>query len=331
MNTLFVLLDGAEDHHLPELGGCKPLDVAKMPYLESKAPFRYSSEGRSYTHRFLIELFTGHPPRTPRGALEALGLDMNMSRGRVAYRLSPAMIGNGSIEWAYCIEEQVPELMRVVQSHMEVIGHMSPDLNFFLKGRAVLTLDCDQVMDLPSPPVPAPMGAVEGCLGDLVKSVADAMDGLTVLPWGGGRLEEEADMAVDISPLTTISNSPTALGISKALGQKALRVEDLADRFPSAARELERGNVLLHVDETDEYSHQRRADVKVGILEETDCLMQEHFPDIERLVYLVDHGTSCLTGEHLPVQVPVWTSFDLGRGVGDHIPLPDLMRALTRL
>lgn len=328
MNTLFVLLDGAEDHSLPELGGRKPLDVARMPYLESMAPFRYGSDGRTYTHRFLIEFFTGQPPRTSRGALEALGLDMNMSQGRVAYRLSPAMIGNGSIEWAYSIDDQVPELMKTVQDHIDVIGHMSPDLNFFLKGRAVLTLDCEQVMDLPSPPVPAPMAAVDGCLGDLVRSVADVMGGLTVLPWGGGRLEKEACLSTDIAPLTTISNSPTALGISRAIGQSALRIEDIPDRFPVAARELERGNVLLHIDETDEYSHQRRADIKVRILEETDALMREHFPDVERLVYLVDHGTSCITGEHLPIRVPVWTNFDLNRKTDSHIPLPDLLHSL---
>ena len=57
MNTLFVLLDGAEDDPVPEFGGKKPLDVAKMPFMASKAPHRAYTTGRGYTHLFLNEFF----------------------------------------------------------------------------------------------------------------------------------------------------------------------------------------------------------------------------------------------------------------------------------
>lgn len=328
MKTLFVLLDGAEDHPLPAFKGLKPLDVAHMPYLKRMAPYQYCTEGRTYTHRFLTEFFTGLPPRTSRGAFEALGLDMNMAEGRVAYRLSPAMIGNGSIEWAYCIDERVSELMRIVEENMNLIEHMVPDINFFLKGRAVITLESDNVMNLPSPPVPAPMTSVDGSLGDLVRSVAQAMDGLTIFPWGGGKMEQEGELIAGIAPLTVVSNSPTALGIAKALGEQSIRVEDLSDRFPIARDHLSHSNVLLHVDETDEYSHQHRPDVKVDILELTDRLMQQYFPDVERLVYLVDHGTSSITGEHLPITVPLWSSFNIDHSPVLPIPLHELLRML---
>ena len=53
MNTLFVLLDGAEDDPVPEFGGKKPLEVAKMPFMASKAPHRAYTTGRGYTHLFL--------------------------------------------------------------------------------------------------------------------------------------------------------------------------------------------------------------------------------------------------------------------------------------
>ncbi len=58
-NTLFVLLDGAEDDPNPEMGGRKPYEVAEMPYLESKAPHRLKTTGRGYTQLFLNEFFTG--------------------------------------------------------------------------------------------------------------------------------------------------------------------------------------------------------------------------------------------------------------------------------
>lgn len=330
MKTLFVLLDGAEDHPLPALHGLKPLDVAHMPYLKNKTPYKYCTEGRSYTHKFLTEFFTGLPPRTSRGAFEALGLDMDMTAGRVAYRLSPAMIDDDSINWAYCIEERVSDLMDIVEENMPIINHMLPDINFFLKGRAVITLESEIIMNLPGPPVSAQMVPVDGCLGDFVKLVAHAMDGLTLFPWGGGKLEQENELIEGITPLTVVSNSPTALGISKALGEKAIRVNDLSERFPVALDHLSHSNVLLHVDETDEYSHQHRSDLKVETLELTDRLMEQYFPNVGKLVFLVDHGTSCITGEHLPVTVPLWSNYEINQSPGSFIPLCKLLRQLIR-
>ena len=46
MNTLFVLLDGAEDDPVPEYGGRKPLDVANMPFMRSKATHRGFTDAR---------------------------------------------------------------------------------------------------------------------------------------------------------------------------------------------------------------------------------------------------------------------------------------------
>ena len=104
MNTLFVLLDGAEDDPVPEFGGKKPLDVAKMPFMASKAPNRAYTTGRGYTHLFLNEFFTGHPPEIARAALEGMGLGLNV-KGRTSYRLSPAIIESGMINWSYHAEE----------------------------------------------------------------------------------------------------------------------------------------------------------------------------------------------------------------------------------
>ena len=57
-NTLFVLLDGAEDHPNALMGGKKPLEVAEMPYLYDKARHRFTTSGRGYTQLFLNEFFT---------------------------------------------------------------------------------------------------------------------------------------------------------------------------------------------------------------------------------------------------------------------------------
>ena len=135
MNTLFVLLDGAEDDPVPEFGGKKPLDVAKMPFMASKAPHRAYTTGRGYTHLFLNEFFTGHPPEIARAALEGLGLGMNV-KGRTAYRLSPAVIENGMINWSYHASEFCDRLIpKVLEEDLPAYGDLEDRMMMFLSRR----------------------------------------------------------------------------------------------------------------------------------------------------------------------------------------------------
>ena len=310
MNTLFVLLDGAEDHDIPEFGGKRPLDTADMPFLNSVTKKKGYTTGRGYTHLFLNEFFTGHAPELSRAAIEALGLDMDMNSGRTAYRMSPAYIRNGTVDWSYNMEELHESLTECVLRNLDILGNTEPEINFFLNGRAVLTMRCDDVPDLPAPPVPAPYKKVPGVLGELVCRVAKEMNGLTVYPWGCGRFTKQRSIYPCVDNLTAISDSPTALGICASLGQKYKLIKDIDDRFPMALKDLGTSNVFLHMDEVDEYSHQKDPKKKVRILEHIDRMMERYFSDTERIVYFVDHGTSSITGEHLPVRVPFWTSFD---------------------
>ena len=152
-NTLFVLLDGAEDDPNPEMGGRKPYEVAEMPYLESMAPHRLKTTGRGYTQLFLNEFFTGHPPEIPRAALEALGLGLPIQDPRrTAYRLSPATVKDGMVHWYYNTAEIKDELEERIMSHMDMLSEYDPAIKFFIEGRAVLTMVSDDVPDLPAPP-----------------------------------------------------------------------------------------------------------------------------------------------------------------------------------
>ncbi|MDD2410552.1 MAG: phosphoglycerate mutase [Candidatus Methanomethylophilaceae archaeon] len=320
-NTLFVLLDGAEDDPHPLLGGKKPIDVAKMPFLESRVAYRHKTTGRAYTHLFLNEFFTGHPPESSRAAIEAMGLGLNMDGGRTAYRLSPAEIRDNMIIWSYNTESFRDELERNVMDSLDILDPYSPDINFFLNGRAVLTMECDDVPDLPGPPVNAPFVEVPGDLGRMVMQVADIMDGITDYPWGCGRLGQIYPGFGSLGGMTAISDSPTSLGICASLGHDIRLIKDLDARFPVAAEALEHGNVFLHIDEVDEYSHQKDPFKKKWVLEHTDELMREYFSDAERIVYFADHGTSCVTGEHILMNVPVWTTFESEFEDGELIPL----------
>ncbi len=327
MNTLFVLLDGAEDDPVPEFNGKKPLDVAKMPFMVSKAPHRAYTTGRGYTHLFLNEFFTGHPPEIARAALEGMGLGMDV-RGRTAYRLSPAIIENGMINWSYHAEEFCDRLIPKVEEHLSILEKYDPEIRFFLNGRAVLTMKCDLIPELPSPPIPAPFVEVPGDLGKMVMAVARDLDGITDYPWGCGRIEKQFPAFEGLGKMVAISDSPTPLGICASLGHEIHLVEDLDERFPIAKEALRHSNVFLHMDEVDEYSHQKDPMKKVRVLEHIDSMMDEYFSDAERIVYFVDHGTSSVTGGHILMDVPFWTSYETSLRQDEKIPLDRVIPTL---
>ncbi len=325
-NLLFVLLDGAEDDPCPQLGGKKPIDVAEMPFLESRVTHRCRTTGRGYTQLFLNEFFTGHPPEIERAALEAMGLGLSIKDPkRVAYRLSPARIGDGMVHWCYHNSEFKDELQERVMSHMDLLEPYDPEIRFFVEGRAVLTMESDTVPVTPAPPVDAPYAEVGGPLGRMIEEIASEMGGITEYPWGCGRCGKQYPGFPGIGKLTAFSDSPTSLGICASLGYDIELIYDLEDRFPRAREDLKRGDVFLHIDEVDEYSHQKDPFKKKAVLERTDELMSEYFPDADRIIYFADHGTSCVTGEHILTDVPVWTTFDIGAEEGEIVPLKDLV------
>ena len=312
MNTLFILLDGAEDHDIPQFGNKRPLDVAEMPFFRSVGKFKGNTSGRGYTHLFLNEFFSGVPPEAPRAAIEALGLGMNMD-GRTAYRLSPAWIRNGMVEWEYNLDDIKDIIIRTTREHLNDLSDLDPEIEFFLSGRSILTLRSDDVPKTPSPPVPSPHIPIPGRIGAFVDSIAKELDGLTSYPWGCGKLPKERKEPF-ISNMTAISNSPTALGVSVMMGYKRIYLTDIEERFIAAKKELDNNDVFLHIDEVDEYSHQKDPAKKVRVLEFTDRMLQKYFTGQENIVFFVDHGTSSLTGEHLLMDVPFRTSFAIREG-----------------
>ena len=320
MNTLFILLDGAEDHDIPQFGNKRPLDVAEMPFFRSVGRFKGKTSGRGYTHLFLNEFFSGVPPEAPRAAIEALGLGMNME-GRTAYRLSPAWIRNGMVEWEYNLDDIKETIIRTTREHLDDLSDLDPDIEFFLSGRAILTLRLGEIPNTPSPPVPSPHTPITGRIGAFVDSIAKELNGLTSYPWGCGKLPEERKEPF-IKNMTAISNSPTALGVSVMMGYKRIYLTDIEERFIAAKKELDDNDVFLHIDEVDEYSHQKDPAKKVRVLEFTDKMLQKYFTGNENIVFFVDHGTSSLTGEHILMDVPFRTSFEIQEG---YVPLNELI------
>ena len=325
-NTLFVLLDGMEDHPHPGLGGRKPYEVAEMPFLYSKAPIRLKTTGRGYTQLFLNEFFTGHPPESARAALEAQGLGLDMSGGRMAFRLSPARIEGGSVHWSYEGVKYEDELIRAISSRLHLLEDADPEIGFFNNGRAVLTMEYDRELPpLGSPPTTSLYHEIPGPLGELILEVQAEL-GITDYPWGCGRACGCHEPY--IKQMTAVSSSPTALGVAASLGYGIRLRRDLESRFPEAIDALGKGNVFLHFDEIDESSHEKDHLKKIRLLERIDTLMERNFGDAERIVYLVDHGTSCITGEHILMEVPLWTNIKTAMREDEVSALKDIVPML---
>lgn len=329
-NTLFVLLDGTEDDPNPELGGRKPLDVAEMPFIKSNMLTKGRTTGRGYTHLFLNELFTGHAPKLQRAVLEAMGFGMEVTPGRAAFRMSPAYIRGDMIDWAYDTDSFKDELEATMRKHLHILDHLNPQVRFFINSRAIITIDCDDIPELPGPPKSTPYVEVPGAMGELVRTVAEELGGLTDYPWGVGGSSEQYPHFESLDNLMAFSNSPTSLGICASLGYGFRVVDDLEERFAAASEALEHGNVFLHIDEIDEYSHMKKWKKKVEILEHVDKLMAKYFDKDDRIFYFIDHGTSSITGEHLPVTVPFWSNYRTDVAEDELVPLKDLVNRMVR-
>ncbi|QLH74404.1 MAG: hypothetical protein HPY73_02365 [Methanomassiliicoccales archaeon] len=312
-NVLIIFLDGATDHGIPMLDGRTPLQAANKPYLDSVASHGRMgcTMSREYTHHYLLELFTGKKAEIPRGVIEALGLELPLGPKRVAYRMTPAIIRDGKVEWYYKIScQDEMNLQKAVLRSRDRIREMDPKIMFYNGGKAVMTVKGTEVLDLPRPPSPADV--LPSDLGDFrpfAESIAEIMGGITLLPWGGGSGLEAERFRNDVRPLpkmTMISKSPSALGVAAFLDIERLRVAGFKQGIKEARRLIRTRNVFLHIEETDDISHKRSPLEKVELLEEIDKELQrasKEFKDC-RNVILVDHGASSLTGDHITMEVP---------------------------
>ena len=312
MNTLTILLDGAADDKIPEYGNRTPLESFEKPFMDMVASNGCLgwTEGREYTHLFLLELLTGHHLNTPRGLVEAVGLGVPVDPNQVAYRFSPAYMYDSKVDWAYRV---TPELNSSLQDAMirnlDMLGDLNPRLYFYEDGRGVMTVDADEVAPFPMPPAPIndpkfPMYH----FGDYISKVASSNDGLTAIPWGGGSLSKIGKQKAipEARNMVMISKSPSALGVGGLLNIRRDVVDNMWSGFQEAFRLLRSGNVFMHVEETDDISHRRSPDEKVSMLKEVDDLLMENLDRLlgYRVALIVDHGTSSLSGQHLRMNVP---------------------------
>ena len=144
--------------------------------------------------------------------------------------------------------------------------------------------------------------------GEYIHRVASETEGLTVIPWGGGSLARlNGQKAVpEAKNMVMISKSPSALGVGGLLNIRRDVVDNMWSGFQEAFRLLRSGDVFMHVEETDDISHRRAPDQKVSMLKEVDDILMENLDRLlgHRVAFIVDHGTSSISGQHLRMKVP---------------------------
>jgi 2,3-bisphosphoglycerate-independent phosphoglycerate mutase len=312
LNTLIVLLDGAADDKIPELGGMTPLESLEKKFIDniaSHGEFGWT-DGKAYTHLFLLEFLTGKSLNVPRGLVEAVGLGVPVEPNQVAYRFSPVQLGENSIDWVYRVSPQMHALLQdSMIRNLDVLGDLNPRLYFYDDGRGVLTMETDHVQDFPSPPAPVVNKAVPlGEFDRFIHRVGKELNGLTVLPWGGGSVNEGGKHlpVPSAKNMVMVSKSPSALGVGGLLNLHREVVDNMWSGFQESFRLLRSSNVFMHVEETDDISHRRAPDQKVSLLKEVDDVLMENLDRLigYRVAFIIDHGTSSLTGQHLRMNVP---------------------------
>lgn len=345
MSTLIILLDGAADDEIPELDGRTPLGSFEKPFMDMVASNGELgwTEGREYTHLFLLEFLSGKPLQTPRGLVESLGLGVPVEEHQVAYRFSPVTMDADAVEWAYRVDREMnARLQQALVKNLDMLGDLNPRLYFYEDGRGVMTVDADEVHAFPSPPAPVAdpwldLGAFDG----FIRRTARDLDGLTILPWGGGSVQQAGRQRCvpEARNMVMISRSPSALGVGGLLNVRREMVDNMWSGFQEAFRQLGSGDVFMHVEETDDISHRRAPDQKVSMLREVDDLLMENLDRLlgHTVALVVDHGTSSLTGQHLRGSVPyaVAKVREPDRPTARfcenslrHVPLKDLARSI---
>lgn len=314
MKSLLVLPSGLPDAPAPELDGVTPLEAARTPVLD-----RWAQEGRAGLVRLVPEglpegsdvallSLLGVDPRREnpgRGALEALGLGVELGPEDLALRLSFCSSFRGRLVHPRGGGLRPAEAQALIASLQEQLG----DERFsFHPGRGYRALlVAHEAADLEvetTPPAEARAGdlAAHRPRGADVERIAELLDRAEALlsahdinrvrvdlgetpadrlwAWGPGRARKLMPFALrDGRQLAVVAQTPLVRGIGHALGATVLDLPDAHDELvtawdakaQAALDALEEHDVvLLHVAAPSEAGHERNPRLKRDLIQELD-------------------------------------------------------------
>lgn len=344
MSKLIILLDGVADEPIPELGNQTPLQALDKKFIDSIASRGKlgCTDARGYTHLFMLALLSGREMDVPRGVIEALGYGIKLEEGEVAYRLSPAILDDHRIKWEYGLTcEQDAKLRLIAKRSIEGISSLKPKLHFYAQGKGILTVRSENIEELPAPPSPVDVDRMNfGELDPFVRAMKGYNGKMVVLPWGGGRIDKVPNRTPLASSegLVFFSKSPSVTGVAALFGLESHEVSNYHEGFKLALPRLSNNNVFLHIEETDDISHKRSPMKKVEMIEDIDVMLSSAMKKLKghRIAFIVDHGTSSVSGEHMVMKVPfavgevgtITRKRKFQETAGGHVPLGKLLDTL---
>ncbi len=139
-----------------------------------------------------------------------------------------------------------------------------------------------------------------------------------VMPWAVGKIARLNPTMDKYGRSLCVAAVPVIKGVCKYSGMDIVDVpgttgEYDTDTLAKGRAALERLDaydvILIHVEGTDEASHDGNVDAKCLTIEKIDamigCLLERTDVDQTRFALLSDHGTSCLTHDHMKSSVPI--------------------------
>jgi 2,3-bisphosphoglycerate-independent phosphoglycerate mutase len=139
-----------------------------------------------------------------------------------------------------------------------------------------------------------------------------------VMPWAVGQIRRLNPTIKKYGKGLCVAAAPVIKGVCKYSGMDLVNVPgatgeydtDTAAKAKIALENLANyGIVLIHVEGTDEASHDGNVEGKLIIIEKIDAMLGQLLDQTDiaqtRLALLSDHGSSCVTHEHMTTEVPI--------------------------
>jgi 2,3-bisphosphoglycerate-independent phosphoglycerate mutase len=153
-----------------------------------------------------------------------------------------------------------------------------------------------------------------------------------IITRGAARIGDLPDPRHSPNTAALVSGCPTALGVARVVGMDGAIPPgvtgnldtDVDAKFSAAAQLLEqREFVAIHIKGTDIAAHDRRPLEKRDFISRIDAALGRFLRDNPavteglRVVVSADHGTSCLSGNHIPDPVPLLVATWSEEGEGE--------------
>ena len=336
--TVLFLGDGMADEPIEELGGKTPLEAAATPWMD-----KIAKSGRSGTFLTLPEGFPtssdvanmsvlGGDLATElcgRGPLEAASMGIELGPDDVAFRMNLVTVNeDGTLKDFSAGHIGEAEQKKAIDLLNEKIGSEKIRFHAGVSYRNIIVLsgsefsaavDYDKPDDNQGNPVAehlprakSPEGEFTAAtLRDVIAKASEVLAGCQangVWPWSGGKAGAVHSIPALYGIKGAVVSAVDVIKVPGATGYIDTNYEGKAD---AAIKAIEDGYdfVYVHIESTDEVSHEQRLDLKLKAIEDFDSRLigrvMAKLGDKVAYCVLPDHPVPLRIGKHTRTPVPV--------------------------